>query len=71
MPQQNLRLIHPSDTHLGDELGHPASNDALVKVVSETMLLKADFLLFAGDVFDNERISDDSCLLYTSDAADE
>ena len=60
MPLHNLRLIHTSDTHLGDELGHPASNEALTKVVSETLLLKADFLLIAGDVFDNERISNDS-----------
>ena len=60
MPLHNLRLIHTSDTHLGDELGHPASNDALTKVVSETLLLRADFLLIAGDVFDNERISNDS-----------
>ena len=60
MPLHNLRLIHTSDTHLGDELGHPASNEALTKVVSETLLLRADFLLIAGDVFDNERISNDS-----------
>ncbi len=59
MALQNLRLIHTSDTHLGDELGHPASNDALAKVISETILLGADFLLIAGDVFDNERISND------------
>ena len=38
MPLPKLRLIHTSDTHLGDELGHPASNDALVKDVSETIL---------------------------------
>ena len=66
MVLQNLRLIHTSDTHLGDALGHPASNEALVKVVSETILLEADFLLIAGDVFDNERISDDSISFFLS-----
>jgi len=66
MPLPKLRLIHTSDTHLGDELGHPASNDALVKVVSETILLNADFLLIAGDVFDNERISNDSVEFFLS-----
>ena len=60
MPLQHMRLIHTSDTHLGDHLGHPSSNNALQKVVSETILLGADFLLLAGDVFDNERISDET-----------
>jgi DNA repair exonuclease SbcCD nuclease subunit len=60
MPLQHLRLIHTSDTHLGDHLGHPSSNIALQKVVCETILLRADFLLLAGDVFDNERISDET-----------
>ena len=60
MPLQHIRLIHTSDTHLGDHLGHPSSNNALQKVVSETILLGADFLLLAGDVFDNERISDET-----------
>lgn len=60
MPLQHIRLIHTSDTHLGDHLGHPSSNNALQKVVSETILLGADFLLLAGDIFDNERISDET-----------
>lgn len=66
MSLQNLRLIHTSDTHLGDDLGHPSSNDALALVISETIILEADFLLFAGDVFDNERISD-NCILFFFD----
>ena len=44
MSLQNLRLTHTSDTHLGDDLGHPSSNDALALVISETIILEADFL---------------------------
>ena len=33
MPSKKLRLIHTSDTHLGDPTGHPESADAVAAVV--------------------------------------
>ncbi|MBC8281087.1 MAG: metallophosphoesterase, partial [Chloroflexi bacterium] len=59
MPDKKLRLIHTSDTHLGDPAGHPESADALVSVVEAVAHNKGDMLLIVGDVFDNERVSDD------------
>ena len=59
MPDKKLRLIHTSDTHLGDPAGHPESADALVSVVQAVAHNKGDMLLIVGDVFDNERVSDD------------
>ena len=64
MPRQTLRMVHTSDTHLGDDLSHPKSNDALRKVVAETILLDANFLLLAGDVFDHARVSDNAILFF-------
>ena len=64
MPRQTLRMVHTSDTHLGDDLSHPKSNDALRKVVTETILLDANFLLLAGDVFDHARVSDNAILFF-------
>ena len=59
MPAKKLRLIHTSDTHLGDPGGHPESADALVSVVKAVSHNEADMLLIVGDVFDNERVKDD------------
>jgi DNA repair exonuclease SbcCD nuclease subunit len=59
MPSTKLRLIHTSDTHLGDSHGHPESSDALVSVVDAISHNGGDMLLLVGDVFDNERVSDD------------
>ena len=59
MPDKKLRLIHTSATHLGDTAGHPESADALVSVVQAVAHNKGDMLLIVGDVFDNERVSDD------------
>jgi DNA repair exonuclease SbcCD nuclease subunit len=59
MPAKKLRLIHTSDTHLGDPDGHPESADALVSVVEAVSHNEADMLLIVGDVFDNERVKDD------------
>ena len=59
MPEKKLRLIHTSDTHLGDPAGHPEASAALVSVVEAVARNKGDMLLIAGDVFDNERVSDD------------
>ena len=56
---RKLRLIHTSDTHLGDPMGHPRADEVLSSVVDAVERLHADVLLLAGDVFDNERVSDD------------
>ena len=56
---KKLRLIHTSDTHLGDPMGHPRSEEVLASVVDAAERLEADALLLAGDVFDNERVADD------------
>ena len=56
---KKLRLIHTSDTHLGDPAGHPRAEEVLASVVDVVERLEADALLLAGDVFDNERVSDE------------
>ena len=56
---KKLRLIHTSDTHLGDPSGHPRAEGVLGLVVDAVDRLGGDALLLAGDVFDNERVSDD------------
>ena len=57
---KRVRLIHTSDTHLGDPAGHPRGEEVLVSVVDAVERLDADALLLAGDVFDNERVTDDA-----------
>ena len=56
---KRVRLIHTSDTHLGDPAGHPRAEEVLASVVDVVERLEADALLLAGDVFDNERVSDE------------
>ena len=56
---RKLRLIHTSDTHLGDPAGHPRAGEVLAAVVDAVERLNGDALLLAGDVFDNERVSDE------------
>ena len=76
-----IRILHTSDTHLGDPYGHPISETAFAATVRAADSFNVDYMLIAGDVFDNARIKDSvissffnqvsGCLLYTSDAADE
>ena len=56
--RRRIRLIHTSDTHLGDDWDPGAAESALSAVVDGVHLLRADALLISGDVFDNARISD-------------
>ena len=56
--RKKVRLIHTSDTHLGDGTGHPRSETALRSVVEAVPRLGGDVLLLVGDVFDNDRIPD-------------
>ena len=59
LPSRDLTLVHTSDTHLGDPYGHPESKTALRKVADKVRLLRADYLVISGDVFDNQRVGDD------------
>ena len=59
MSFKKLRLIHTSDTHLGDVTGHPQAAYALTSVVDAVADNEGDMLLLVGDVFDNERVSDE------------
>ncbi len=56
--KKKIRLIHTSDTHLGDETGHPVAEDALQAVVEAVPGLGGDVLLLVGDIFDNGRVGD-------------
>lgn len=56
--RRDLRIIHTSDTHLGDDWDPEAAQVALSAVVDGVHALRGDALLIAGDVFDNARISD-------------
>ncbi len=56
--RRKIRIIHTSDTHLGDDWDPEAAQRALSAVVDGVGALHGDALLIAGDVFDNARISD-------------
>ena len=56
--RRKIRLIHTSDTHLGDDWNPDAAARALSAVVDGVHRLAGDALLIAGDVFDHARISD-------------
>ncbi len=57
-PGRQIRIIHTSDTHLGDDWDPDSAQRALAAVVDGVHDLRGDALLIAGDVFDNARISD-------------
>ena len=65
---KKLRLIHTSDTHLGDPAGHPRGDEVLSAVVAAVARLGGDALLLAGDVFDNERVSDAALARFVAQA---
>ena len=56
--RRKIRIIHTSDTHLGDDWDPESAQRALSAVVDGVHGLRGDALLIAGDVFDNARISD-------------
>lgn len=56
--RRQIRIIHTSDTHLGDDWDPEAAQAALSAVIDSVHILKGDALLVAGDVFDNARVSD-------------
>ena len=67
--RRRIRLIHTSDTHLGDDWDPDAAQRALSAVVDGVHLIHADALLIAGDVFDNARISDAVLEFFVSEMA--
>ena len=67
--RRSIRLIHTSDTHLGDDWDPQAAQRALSAVVDGVHQYRADALLIAGDVFDNARISDAVLEFFVSEMA--
>lgn len=59
MARRKIRIVHTSDTHLGDDWDPAGAQKALSAVVDAVHDLGAHVLLIAGDVFDNARISDE------------
>ena len=56
--KNKVRLIHTSDLHLGDDMGHPLADGALRAVLDSVSRLGGDMLLLVGDVFDHGRVPD-------------
>ena len=69
MTRRKIRIVHTSDTHLGDDWDPGAAERALSSVVDGVHELRGDALLIAGDVFDNARISDDVLEFFVSEMA--
>ena len=67
--RRKIRIIHTSDTHLGDDWDPQAAQRALSAVVDGVHALDGDALLIAGDVFDNARISDAVLEFFVSEMA--
>ena len=67
--RHSIRLIHTSDTHLGDDWDPVAAQRALSAVIDGVHRYHADALLIAGDVFDNARISDAVLEFFVSEMA--
>jgi exonuclease SbcD len=56
--RNKVRLIHTSDTHLGDDWHPELAETALQTVVDGVAGLGGDALLIVGDVFDHARVPD-------------
>ena len=67
--RRKIRIIHTSDTHLGDDWDPDSAQRALSAVVDGVHTLHGDALLIAGDVFDNARISDAVLEFFVSEMA--
>ena len=55
---KTLKLIHTSDTHLGDDWRSDLAETAFARVIDSVEHLEADALLVVGDVFDHARVPD-------------
>ena len=67
--RKSIRLIHTSDTHLGDEWSADLAERALATVVGNVPLLEGDALLLVGDVFDHARVSDATLVFFLEQMA--
>ncbi|MDE2785570.1 MAG: metallophosphoesterase [Chloroflexota bacterium] len=67
--RRKIRIIHTSDTHLGDDWDPASARRALSAVVDGVHVLESDALLIAGDVFDNARVSDAVLEFFVSEIA--
>ena len=67
--RRKIRIIHTSDTHLGDDWDPESAGRALSAVVDGVHTLRGDALLIAGDVFDNARVSDAVLEFFVSEIA--
>jgi DNA repair exonuclease SbcCD nuclease subunit len=68
-PRRSLRVLHTADVHLGsDGYGGPAEQEAhrarerrvLERVVDRALGDRVDLLLIAGDLFDHNRVPDET-----------
>lgn len=67
--RKSIRLIHTSDTHLGDEWSADLAERALATVVESVALLEGDALLLVGDVFDHARVSEATLVFFLEQIA--
>lgn len=67
--RKKIRLVHTSDTHLGDDRHAELSQRALRAVVSGVARLKGDALLLVGDVFDHARVTDATLEFFVGEMA--
>ena len=67
--RKSIRLIHTSDTHLGDEWSADLAERALAAVVDSVPSLGGDALLLVGDVFDHARVSDATLVYFLEQIA--
>lgn len=56
--KQKIRLVHASDTHLGDDWRTDRAEAAFARVVDSVLQFDAAVLLVVGDVFDHARVPD-------------
>jgi DNA repair protein SbcD/Mre11 len=53
---RTVKLVHTSDVHLGCGYSGTLARQALTAVVNTAVILEADAILLAGDVFDHNRV---------------